>query len=142
MIETIGQQVILLQAVQLAKENFKEIYSPGLYKAVSHPYSFVKTQTFSNLPIAMVFSLLPMAFRILVAASCGEVIAACSYETVATLRSDVVTWSLVKERLNRNPKWLVKCSNQTWHYKQSLLWLLKWGVFNDMLDCQRCSGTR
>eukprot|EP00434_Breviolum_minutum_P002907 symbB.v1.2.002554.t1/scaffold136.1/size304296/7 len=96
------QQVILLQVVQLAEEFFKKFkrIAPGLYKAVSHPYSFVKTHTFSNLPIAMVLSLLPVTFRIiLVAASCGEVIAACSYEAVAKLRSDVVKNSLDMKKL-------------------------------------------
>lgn len=92
---------------------------------MSHPYSFVKTPTFSNLPIAMVLSLLPVTFRIiLVAASCGEVIAACSYEAVAKLRSDVVTWSwgVPKPQLDATGEVWKKDKNMT-PKKQSLIYL-------------------
>ena len=89
----------------------------------------------------MVLSLLPVTFRIiLVAASCGEVIAACSYEAVAKLRSDVVTWSWGVPKPQLDPTVGKSEKNETWHQKAEFeaFGYLKWGVSIDMLDGQWC----
>lgn len=112
--------------------------APGLYKAVSHPYSFVKTHTFSNLTIAMVLSLLPVTFRIiLVAASCGEVIAACSYEAVAKLRSDVATWSWRGSKTPTGEVW--KKKHDTKSRRGCSVWLFFMRSFHlTFCHCQWC----